>query len=63
MADPDPGPLEVHDLTARCVTENVVIVTYRTTAPARVVRRSSWWVGWASGWQIVFHQGTPTTPT
>jgi ribonuclease HI len=62
VASPDPGKVDVEEMEARWVSGDAVVVTFRTVSPRRTVLRSSWWVEAGSQWQIVFHQGTPTTP-
>jgi hypothetical protein len=58
---PDPGPLEISDLGCPGRHGEVVVVAYRTSGPERTVRRASWWVRSPSGWQLIFHQGTPVS--
>jgi hypothetical protein len=53
----DPGPgATATDLDAREVAAGVVLVTYRAADSLR----SSLWVDGADGWQVLFHQGTPS---
>jgi hypothetical protein len=50
----------------RWLSDSIVLVTYRTEraagegAAAQRCLRSSIWQHGADGWQMVFHQGTPT---
>jgi hypothetical protein len=48
------------DLTARLVSDDVVLVTYTARQDdGRTLRRSSLWVHGDEGWRVFFHQGTP----
>src|SRR5437867_10415157 len=53
------------DFSARPLSPDVVLVTYRTTRldnagqPTAHARRSSIWVNRQGSWQMTFHQGTP----
>ncbi len=66
--EPESEPVEVHaqDFALRKLSDAVVLLTYRSAhigpsgALERHTLRSSIWRLEASGWQIVFHQGTPT---
>ena len=57
----DPGePVEVSELAARQVREDVVLVTYLAArADGSSSWRSSLWVLGETGWSVLFHQGTP----
>lgn len=53
-------PTTASDLVAEHLTDDVILVTYRTTSTLKTAIRSSLWLKAASGtWQIRFHQGTP----
>jgi hypothetical protein len=55
------GLIEAGDLRPRRLGPDAVLLTYRTTTPGRTVLRSSTGVrDGAAGWQLLFHQGTPT---
>jgi hypothetical protein len=61
---PHPPPL-LSGFSARSLSEDIVLVTYRTTRrnpsgdPSAAVQRSSIWIHRDNRWQITFHQGTP----
>ena len=55
---PETSDISVSELGARHIGEGVILVTYRTVDPQRVVLRSSWWVSVGADLQIDFHQGT-----
>jgi len=46
-------------LHARQVSDGLILLTYRSDAPHGSALRSSWWARSDTGWQMVFHQGTP----
>jgi hypothetical protein len=52
-----PAP-QVEDFRIQPLTADAVLVTYRTIRPAIQANRSSIWIQNASGWQVLFHQGT-----
>ena len=56
---------EVADFRAVALAPDVVLATYRAIArgvlSSRDSLRSSVWVRRADRWQMIFHQGTPTT--
>jgi len=62
------GPDQVHaqEFVVRELAPSVFLLTYRSAAIAasgildRHANRSSVWRLGPSGWQVVFHQGTPT---
>lgn len=70
-ADVQPIGAVLHDLEVLAVTDDVALVRYvSTTWPqgpdvgdGRVAHRSSVWrrSDGPAGWELVFHQGTPTT--
>lgn len=67
LAAESPVRFELHDFAAHTVAPDVALVTYRATrhtvsGPAVVSLRSSLWVRREGRWQMLFHQGTPTTP-
>jgi ribonuclease HI len=48
------------DIEAQHLTDDVILVTYRTTSTLNTAVRSSLWLRSATGlWHIRFHQGTP----
>ena len=50
------------DVDAQHLTEDTILVTYRTTSAIRNAVRSSVWLRLPDGdWQIRFHQGTPVS--
>ena len=57
VASPHIDEVLLSDLSARHVTDDVIVVQYTTSTPGRTVRRSSWWRR-ADGWRYYFHQGT-----
>ena len=62
-----PGPAQhtivATDFEAASLSADVVLVTFRTHDPGRVVLRSSLWLRWADGrWLLRFHQGTVAMP-
>ncbi len=65
----DPEPPQVHeDFVVNQLSGSIALLTYREAHvnPSgelfRHTNRSSIWRLDASGWQMVFHQGTPTAP-
>jgi hypothetical protein len=60
VASPNLDALTVTQVGARGVSDDVILVTYRTEDPQRVVWRSSLWLRAGDDWQILFHQGTLT---
>jgi len=58
VASPRVDETLVAEMSARHVTEEVVVVEYTTSTPARTVRRSSWWRWRGDAWRCYFHQGT-----
>ncbi len=52
-----PAPA-VEDFRIQPLTADAVLVTYRTIRPEIQANRSSIWIQSASGWQVLFHQGT-----
>ena len=59
LATPLVDAITVSELAARPIAGDVILVTYRTSTPQRVVLRGSLWRRGRRGWQLVFHQGTP----
>ncbi|HQT90569.1 MAG TPA: DUF4440 domain-containing protein [Candidatus Kryptobacter bacterium] len=56
--------LPLRDFRVHPLTDDVALVTYISevvSGELLVGNRSSLWVRTPSGWQIVFHQGTPVT--
>jgi hypothetical protein len=60
-------PPEMLDFEARLITPDTVLVTYRSITCGAVLgpsaRRSSIWQRVEGHWQMLFHQGTPISPT
>lgn len=52
-----PAP-QIEDFSIQQIAENAVLVTYSTVRPEVRTNRSSIWIQSASGWQVLFHQGT-----
>ena len=59
MADERPAPVMVRDFSVRQLGADTALVTYRTVGQSgQEARRSSIWIRGASGWRLVFQQGT-----
>lgn len=59
--EPPASPaIEVLDLRSRYVTDDVVIVQWRSVREAQSALRTSLWRKDAGTWRLVHHQGTPT---
>lgn len=62
-------PVIACDYAFRSISPDAILVTYRTirtmdeTTPPRRALRSSIWQRIDGSWQMIFHQGTLTTPT
>jgi len=48
----------IRDFSARMLSPDVCLVTYRSVGESYEARRSSVWVRDAGRWQVVFHQGS-----
>lgn len=59
-ADPGDVATTMADLQAAFVSEDCVLLTFRTDRNGRAVLRSSLWCFDDGAWRIRFHQGTPT---
>jgi hypothetical protein len=63
-----PAGVHAHDFALQTLSEDVLLLTYQsaqvssTSAPERHALRASVWKRSPNGWQIVFHQATPTQP-
>lgn len=65
-----PAAVAIHsqDFAVRLVAEGVALLTYKSAqmsgdgALQRHALRSSLWQQTPQGWQLLFHQGTPTQP-
>lgn len=58
-ADPGDRAVEPLDLQCAVIGPGCLLLTYRTSTPARITLRSSIWVAGADGnWRLRFHQGT-----
>jgi hypothetical protein len=53
--------LTLRDLQCRRLGGSVVLVTYQSEVDGLLANRSSIWRFTDAGWQMEFHQGTPTT--
>ena len=53
--------LPLRDLQCRRLGGGVVLATYQSEVDGLLVNRSSIWRLTDAGWQMEFHQGTPTT--
>jgi hypothetical protein len=67
VAPLDEGRLSLQEFAAKALAPSQALVTYRSTrhhrdGHAEHAWRSSIWRRTAHGWQMVFHQGTPTGP-
>ena len=63
MLDSPHQQIAIEHFTVRELGADHVLVTYRAVTPDGATLRSSIWVRRGGAWQIVFHQGTPTTET
>ncbi len=64
MAGHDEPPPLTDDLVAARLADDVILLTYRTRRPGRVVLRSSLWRRRDGGpWRVCFHQGTVAPAT
>jgi hypothetical protein len=66
-AQSDEGRLSLLEFAAKALAPSIALVTYRSMlhhsdGSARHAWRSSIWRRTEHGWQLVFHQGTPTAP-
>lgn len=66
--DPEPPQIHAQDFAVNPLSDSIALLTYRDAhiSPSgelfRHTNRSSIWRLSPSGWQMVFHQGTPTAP-
>lgn len=66
--DPEPPRIHAQDFAVHQLSASIALLTYRDAhintlgELFRHTNRSSIWRLGASGWQMVFHQGTPTAP-
>lgn len=66
--DPEPPNIHAQDFAVQQLSDSIALLTYRdahVNASGKLFRhtnRSSIWRLDSSGWQMVFHQGTPTDP-
>ncbi len=63
MLDAAREQIAIEHFALRELGADHVLVTYRAVTPGGATLRSSIWARRAGGWQIVFHQGTPTCET
>ena len=54
----EPDPWETEDFALRRLAVDVYLVTYLLHQDDRLTRRATVWERAASGWRIVYHQGT-----
>lgn len=55
----DAGPaIEMHDLTGRVVTDDVIVLRWQSVRGERRAHRTSLWERRPEGWRLVHHQGT-----
>ena len=60
LEDDTTPPTTASDLVGQHLTDDIILVTYRTASTLKNAIRSSLWLKAVSGaWQIRFHQGTP----
>ena len=57
-ASPQLDKWEAKDFFCQELAANLYLLTYTLIQEARVTRRATIWRSTASGWKIVFHQGT-----
>lgn len=62
LANPTSRAIQIADFQCQQITEYLVLCTYRSINENTRTQalRSSWWIQTSQGWQIIFHQGTPT---
>ncbi|MBN8563096.1 DUF4440 domain-containing protein [Leptolyngbya boryana CZ1] len=66
--DPEPPQIHAQDFAVNKLSDSIALLTYREAHVNssgelfRHTNRSSIWRLDSSGWQMVFHQGTPTDP-
>jgi hypothetical protein len=67
-SDPEPPQIYAQDFVVNQLSDSIALLTYRSAYvnPSgelfRHTNRSSIWRLDSLGWQMVFHQGTPTDP-
>ena len=59
-AEPDGPAATISDFTARLLSPDIALVTYRTQLGNLARLRSSIWRREQGAWRLQFHQGTPT---
>ena len=68
LSDAEPPQIHAQDFAVNQLSDSIALLTYRLAHvnPSgelfRHANRSSIWRLESSGWRMVFHQGTPTTP-
>lgn len=66
--DTEPPSIHAQDFVVQPLSDSIALLTYRSAHVDtsgelfRHTNRSSIWRLNAMGWQMVFHQGTPTAP-
>lgn len=58
LHDEDDVEIQATDFVTRRVTDDVVLVHYRSNGPSGLAQRTSLWVRYYDSWRIAFHQGT-----
>jgi hypothetical protein len=67
-SDPEPPQIHAQNFAVKQLSDSISLLTYRDAHVNslgelfRYTNRSSIWRLDSSGWQMVFHQGTPTEP-
>jgi hypothetical protein len=61
--EPLSGGVETSDFQAHELSEDVVLVTYKTSRQDQTAIRSSVWRKRESNWKLFFHQGTKSAVT
>lgn len=66
LPDADHGVIHADEFQVSLIADGVALLTYRSAyvdargVRSRVTLRSSLWIETATGWQMRFHQGTPS---
>lgn len=58
LPNESPKKFVANDFKVKELSENVMLVTYKTTVNGITALRSSIWQRYANEWQMIFHQGT-----
>jgi hypothetical protein len=64
LADEPPGqpPILADEFALTAVSTDAALLTYRSTSAGTTAVRSSLWVHRDGRWQMLFHQGTKSSP-